>query len=178
MKRNHIVVFGGSNSKNSINKALATYTANQIDSVDISILDLNDFELPLFGVDLEANEGIPSEATRFSLLLESCDGIILSLAEHNGSYSAAFKNLLDWLSRIDKSVWKNKPMLLMATSPGGRGGATVLSAAKSAFPHFGGNVVASYSLPKFYENYEEGVITNEEFSNALSEQVNIFVDSL
>jgi NAD(P)H-dependent FMN reductase len=27
---------------------------------------------------------------------------------------AAFKNIFDWMSRIDKNVWQNKPMLLMA----------------------------------------------------------------
>ena len=47
-----IIAFGGSNSKNSINKELAAYTANQINNVEVEVLDLNDFELPLYGIDL------------------------------------------------------------------------------------------------------------------------------
>lgn len=61
----HIITFAGSNSKNSINKALAIYAASLIEDVNIDVLDLNDFELPLFGIDLEEKEGIPARAQDF-----------------------------------------------------------------------------------------------------------------
>ena len=51
-------------------------------------------------------------------------------------------------------------MLLMATSPGGRGGATVLEVAKNRFPYMGGNVVASFSLPSFNDHFSEKGITD------------------
>ena len=133
-----IVALGGSNSKNSINRALATYAANQLENSEVTIADLNEFDLPLYGIDLENDKGIPEEATRLNTLIESADGLVISLAEHNGSYAAAFKNAYDWMSRINQKVWKNKPMLLMATSPGARGGATVLQTAKSRFSVFRG----------------------------------------
>jgi chromate reductase len=79
----------------------------------------------------------------------------LSLAEHNGAYATAFKNVFDWMSRLDGKLWSDVPMLLMATSGGARGGATVLEIAKGRFPYMGGNIVAEFSLPSFGENFSD-----------------------
>lgn len=54
-----IIAFGASSSKHSINKQLATYAANQFSNVDIEILDLNDYEMPIFSVDKEKENGFP-----------------------------------------------------------------------------------------------------------------------
>lgn len=154
-----IIAFAGSNSKQSINKQLAIFTANQIKNAHVKVLDLNDFELPLYGIDYETEHGVPDAAKQFLKIIKSADGIVLSLAEHNGAYSSAFKNLFDWMSRIDGKLWNNKPMLLMATSPGGRGGASVLEMAKGRFPFMDGNIVAEFSLPSFSQNFsEDGII--------------------
>ena len=76
------------------------------------------------------------------------------------------------MSRIDGKLWSNVPMLIMATSPGGRGGATVLEIAKGRFPYMGGNIVADFSLPSFGQNFsEDGVIDtalNAQFQIAIS----------
>jgi NAD(P)H-dependent FMN reductase len=61
---------------------------------------------------------------KFAALLDSHDAYLISLAEHNFSYTAVFKNLVDWLSRnfADqregyKNTWRNKPMLLFSVTP-------------------------------------------------------------
>ena len=171
MKR--IIALGGSNSKNSINKQLATYAVNRINNTKTIVLDLNDFDLPLYGIDFETEKGIPAEAHRLNELIASADGLVVSLAEHNGSYTAAFKNAFDWLSRINKYVWKNIPMLLMATSPGGRGGIGVLEAAKKSFPHLGGNIVADFSLPSFNSNFSENGLKDDELNTALNQKIKL-----
>lgn len=119
-------------------------------------LDLRSFSLPIYSADEEESNGIPQDAQRFFELIREHDAIVVSLAEHNGSYAAAFKNLFDWATRIDQKIWGGKPMLLLATSPGGRGGATVLGAAKVTFPHLGADVRGSFSLPSFYDHFEAG----------------------
>ena len=91
-----IVAFGASNSSRSINKKFARFAANELADVDVNFLDLNDFEMPLFNVDREKDSGIPQQAYDFKKHLQDSDGIIISFAEHNGSYSAAFKNVFDW----------------------------------------------------------------------------------
>ena len=164
----NIIAFAGSNSKNSINKQLAAYASNQLEGAETTVLDLNDFELPVYGIDLENEHGIPDNAHRLLDLIKNSDGIVLSLAEHNGSYAAVFKNTYDWMSRIDNKLWSNVPMLLMATSPGGRGGASVLDTAANGFKHLGGNVVATFSLPSFGTNFSETGIANADLSNQLN----------
>lgn len=151
-----VLAFGASNSRNSINHKLALYAASLIPGAQVTILNLNDFEMPIFGVDKEKPGVVQEKAQVFLDLIKNHDVIVLSLAEHNGSYSAAFKNILDWASRINGKVFQDKPMLLLATSPGARGGASVLEAAKGRFPFMGGNIKASFSLPEFEKNFKEG----------------------
>ncbi len=174
----NIIAFAGTNSKKSINKELATYASSFVEDVKVNILDLNDFELPLYGIDYEVDHGIPDNAHKFLDAIKSSDGIILSLAEHNGAYSTAFKNLFDWMSRIDGKLWSEKPMLLMATSPGGRGGVTVLEIAKGRFGYMGGNVVADFSFPSFYDNFSDGKITDETLNSDLKNKVVSFQKTL
>ena len=168
-----IIAFGASSSKQSINKQLATFAANQFQNVSVEILDLNDYEMPIFSVDKEKENGIHPLAQEFYSKLGSADLIIISFAEHNGNYSSAFKNILDWTSRINAKTFQEKPMLLLATSPGARGGSSVLEIASKRFPFQGGIVKGSFSLPSFYENFDvvNGII-HQEYKNQLLEIVN------
>jgi NAD(P)H-dependent FMN reductase len=168
-----LLAFAASSSKKSINKQLVTYACSLLQDAESEILDLNDYELPLFSVDREEELGQPKLAHDFLAKIESCDALIISFAEHNGSYSVAYKNLFDWCSRIRKEIFFNKPLVLLATSPGGRGGASVLALANASLPRFSANVKASLSIPSFYENYdvEKGVITNAELNKQLHEAV-------
>jgi len=157
-----ILAFAGSTSSTSINRELVKFVLKNFQDDEINLIDLNDFDMPVFSVDRE-KKGFPDEAHKFLKLIEDNDVIICSLAEHNRSYSAAFKNVFDWASRINVKVFQNKPMLLMSTSPGGYGGGNVMNTAKTFFPQFGADVKETFSLPKFYENFdlETGVINPE-----------------
>ena len=168
-----IIAFGASSSKQSINKQLVTFAANQFQNVSVEILDLNDYEMPVFSVDKEKENGIHPLAQEFYDKLGSADLIIISFAEHNGNYSTAFKNILDWTSRINAKTFQEKPMLLLATSPGARGGSSVLEIANKRFPFQGGIVKGSFSLPSFFENFDvvNGII-HPEYKNQLLEIVN------
>tara|TARA_B100000809_G_C15092986_1_gene513915 strand:- start:1252 stop:1782 length:531 start_codon:yes stop_codon:yes gene_type:complete len=173
-----IIALGGSNSKNSINKTLAVYVAKQLENTETLVIDLNDFDIPLYGIDIETTDGIPTEAVRLSEQFSLADGFVVSLAEHNGSYAAAFKSAYDWLSRINPKVWNNKPMLLMATSPGGRGGTGVLQGAKSTFSRMGANLIADFSLPSFYDNFSKNDISNKELKEDLIDKINKFKNEI
>ena len=171
-----IIACAGSNSQNSINKKLAIYAANLFDNADVEVLDLNDFEMPLYSVDIEVEIGQHPLAKAFLAKISSADILVVSLAENNGNYSVAFKNIFDWCSRIGAKVFQEKPMLLMATSPGARGGATVLEIAKNALPRYGADVKATFSLPSFNDNFDviKGRISNEELDKHLKEIIKDF----
>lgn len=174
-----ILAFAGSNSKMSINKQLAKYASSLLKDVEVNLIDLNDFDAPLYSIDLEGElEEMPESANRLLNLIKESDGLVLSLAEHNGVYATVFKNLFDWMTRIESNFLFKKPMLLMATSPGARGGQTVLTIAKARFPWHDGNIVATFSLPSFNENFENGKITNEDLNNELLAQVEELQKSL
>ena len=164
-----IIAFGASTSNNSINKKLATYAASLFENATVEVLDLTDFEMPLFDVDLEMTIGEHKLAQAFLDKIKGADLLVVSMSEHNGNYSAAFKNIFDWCTRINGKVFQEKPMLLLATSPGARGGASVLEIAKNAFPRYGALVKATFSLPSFDENFDmqKGQISNTELDNDL-----------
>ena len=168
-----VIAFGASSSRASINKQLATYSANLAatteSNIKVEVLDLNDFELPIFSQDKEKELGQPEAAKAFFNKLGESDAIIISFAEHNGSYTAAYKNLFDWASRINQKVFQSKPMLLLATSPGPGGAASVLAAAAGSAPYSAGDVKASLSIPSFFDNFdiENNILTNDAIKQQL-----------
>jgi NAD(P)H-dependent FMN reductase len=172
-----IITLGGSSSSSSINKRLAEYAGRQVSGAVVANLDLRDYEIPLYSIDYEKEQGFSEDLLALEQEIADADGIILSLAEHNGAYTAAFKNAFDWLSRRESKVWRNKPMLLLSTSPGVRGGQSVLEIAKKRFPFNGGNIISSMSFPSFNENFEEGEVTNDSLRNELLVKIREFSQS-
>ncbi len=168
-----ILAFGASSSTTSINKQLAIYAVGLLDDVDVEILDLNDYTLPLFSEDKEKEIGQPQAAKNFFAKIGESDALIISLAEHNGSYTAAYKNLFDWCSRIDPKLFQNKPLVYLATSPGPGGARNVLASAKQSAPFFAGEVKAALSIPKFYETFdiETGTLKNDALKAQLIQTV-------
>lgn len=168
-----IVAFAGSTSSTSINLQLVKLALSHIKGHEIRILSLNDYEMPIFSVDRE-KQGYPAEARAFRKAMEDSDAIVVSLAEHNRSYSAAMKNILDWCSRIDMNIFHNKPMLLMSTSPGSYGGGNVMGLARSLFPRCSADVKATFSLPSFNDNFKDGRITDESLKTEFEAQIGVF----
>ena len=172
-----ILAFGGSTSSTSINKQFASYASSLMANVEATVINLNNYSAPIYSVD-EEGRGFPELMLKLSEYMENFDGFVVSLAEHNGSYTAAFKSMLDWLSRISRSVFNSKPVLLISTSPGGRGGASVLANASAYFPHIGASEVVTFSLPNFFDNFDQGKIVNRELRDLLGQKVDEFQSKL
>lgn len=162
-----ILAFAASNSLTSLNKQLVSYAATLFHQLapgsSIELLDLNDYEMPIYRPDRQA-AGMPEQAHTFLRKIGEADALIISFAEHNGSFSAAFKNIYDWASRINMAVYQQKPTVMLATSPGGRGGKGVLDTAVTIAPFFGADIRGSLSIPSFHQNFdvESGTMTNPE----------------
>jgi chromate reductase, NAD(P)H dehydrogenase (quinone) len=170
----NILAFAATSSTKSINNQLVRYAVSQLVGAETEILDINDYELPLFSEDREEQLGQPDLAKEFLDKIGNSDAVIISFAEHNGSYTAAYKNIFDWASRINPKVFQNKPMVLLATSPGPGGASSVLASATAAAPYFDGVVKSSFSVPSFYDNFdiEQGRITNDEINRQLLTSIN------
>ncbi|WP_159951246.1 NADPH-dependent FMN reductase [Polaribacter septentrionalilitoris] len=169
-----ILAFAGSTSSTSINKQLATFAAENLENTSFDVIDLRDFSMPIYSQDEEQENGFPEDAKKFSALFDEYDGFIVSLAEHNSSYAAAFKNIYDWSSRVEANVFRDKPLLLMAASPGARGGASVLESGIARFSRMGAKELVSFSFPNFYDNFKDGKIINTTLLEDLNEKVNEF----
>ena len=61
--------------------------------------------------------GRPEGAQAYFDKLESADAFVISLAEHNGTYTAAYKNLFDWASRINQQMFAHKPVVYLSDKP-------------------------------------------------------------
>lgn len=166
-----VLAFGTSNSRNSINQKLARYAATQIDDADVTLLDIHNLEMPIYSEEREKESGIPAFAHDFYQAIGEADAVVISFAEYNGSYTAAYKNLFDWASRIDMKVYQDKPMIMLATSPGAGGAQSVLATAEASAPFFAADVKGALSLPNFFDNYdvEKGEVTDEAFNEQLNE---------
>ena len=156
-----ILAFAGSNSSTSINHQFLTHIANRIQGHEVKIIRLTEFEIPMFGVDLQRERGFPVDVQVIKNLIAEHDALIISVNEHNRNVSAFFKNLIDWLSRIDRNFLAEKKILLISTSNGARGAAAALDYTKEILPRFGGQVIESFSFPSFKDNFEDDKVLNE-----------------
>lgn len=169
-----ILAFAGSNSSTSINQQLIIATSNLIDFAQVDIINLRDYSVHMFGVDIEAEEGTPEKMKELSMLISKYDAFIVATPEHNSMPPAFFLNIIDWLSRINRTIFGGKPIMAMSTSPGARAGVTALAILESTFPRFGGQVAAVYSLPSFNDNFKNNEIVNLEELEKLRQQIEAF----
>lgn len=174
-----VLAFATSNSLTSINKQLVQYATSLFNdaNVQVEIIDLNDFEMDIYRPDREDQNGIPKKAIAFYDKITAADALIISFAEYNGSYTAAYKNIFDWASRIDMKLYQNKPTMVMGASPGPRGAMKVLQFTQEIAPFFAMDIKSCISIPEFHQhfNFETGQMISEkyitEISNALTQLV-------
>lgn len=161
-----VLAFAASNSSTSINRQLVGYAADRLRAqsadTEVEFLDLNDFEMPIYSQDREAADGIPAQAQAFFDKIGAADAVVVSFAEHNGSTTAAWKNIFDWMSRIEMKLWQGKPVVFLAASPGPRAGAGVLGGQDALAPHFGADLKASHGVGVWSEAWDGTTLTRDE----------------
>ncbi|VGO17342.1 Chromate reductase [Pontiella desulfatans] len=164
----NILAFAGSNSSRSVNKQLLEHAEQRFKDQKITLINLPDFDAPIFSEDLEKEFGIPESIQKLREQFDSHDAYLIASPEHNGMMPAFFKNVMDWLSRMDGSVFQKKPVMLMSASPGPRGGQTNLANMKAVFPHWGASAVfADFFVGSFHQTYDAG---EKAFTNPDDEQ--------
>jgi len=163
------IALAGSNSSTSINHQLVTFVASIVD--DSEVIKLTDYDIPMYGEDIEKENGIPTAVKNLNNKLSEAQNVIISVAEHNGNISAYFKSILDWLSRNNMKFLDGKKVILISTSPGPGGANSALGITKKTIPYFGGEVVSELSVGGFYDNFKEGKIVNEEIKKSIEQLV-------
>ena len=176
-----ILAFAASSSRQSINKQLVSHAADvfktEIDTqAEIEILDLNDYEMPIYSIDREQESGVQPLARQFHDKIGAADAILISYAEHNGSYTVAYKNIFDWTSRINPKVFQGKPMVIMSASVGPNGGSSVLKTATESAPYFTADLRGSFAVGPFSAKFDSE--TGKLIDEALAKQLRTALNNL
>ncbi len=174
-----ILAFAGSNSSTSINFKLVKYTAALAKEHSIQLLNLANYPFPMYSEDYERENGFSNSLSEFMKDIQKSDGVIIAVNEHNGAPSAYFKNVLDWLSRLERSFFAGKKVLLMSTSPGKRGGIGALQKIEGILPRMGAEVIATFSLPEFNSNFDaEKGISDANLAKEHQDALNLFLSKI
>lgn len=143
-----LLAFAGSTRRQSFNQSILNTAVKGAEEagVEVTLINLADYAMPIFNQDDEAEYGIPERAQAFKELLMSHDGFLIATPEYNSSYPALLKNALDWASRQagDEKVlqaYKGKVAGLIAASPGALGGLRALTALRTLLENVGVMVI-------------------------------------
>lgn len=175
-----VLAIAASNKRNSINKLLLLFAIGKLKQVQVNVISLSEIELPLYNEETENENGIPEAVLDIYQSIEKADGFIIACPEHNGLPPAGFKNLLDWLSRINHLLFQHHPVLLLSASPGLNGGASNLMLLYKLLPRWGGKPAGLFSLGDFPGNFNvvDGVINDRMLDAKLAGEVNLFERAL
>ena len=127
-----LLVFAGSTRQQSFNRRLAQATAAlaREAGAQVTLLELSDFDIPMYNADLEA-QGTPADVLRLKQILWEHPAWVICTPEYNGSYTALLKNTIDWASSPVKShpdwqdgirSFRGKVVGMLSASPGALGG--------------------------------------------------------
>ena len=154
-----VLAFAGSNTPDGINNQLLDFALSRTDA-EVTKIDLNDFEMPIYSKAREAEGGVPEAAQRFKRLIGEADVVVMSLAVHNGTYAVAYKNVFDWASRLEGKVYDGVRVILLSASPGPMAGQPLLDIAATGIPRFGGALLGTLGVGKFAENFQDGALVD------------------
>jgi NAD(P)H-dependent FMN reductase len=173
-----ILAFSGSNSPKSINQRLVHIATKNVKGAEVEIINLRDYTAPVFGVEEQAENGIPESIQSLHSKMQEVDGFLISSPEHNGSMPAVFKNTIDWLSILEMKVFMNKPTVFLATSPGPRGGASVLKHLLDIMPYRGANIIGGHALGSFNDKVVDEELTDKDDNTKIQGLIDQLVTAL
>lgn len=176
-----ILFISGSTRKGSYNTKLVKFAYNHSLEIGMNskIVNLNDFEMPIYNGDYEHERGIPQNAKKLKQLFINSKALFISTPEYNGFFSPLLKNTLDWLSRpepgneVSISAFKNKFAVISAASIGKLGGIRALPHLRILLNNLG--VTVSYyniAIPFADKNFDpKGKLQDENLRNSVFKSI-------
>jgi NAD(P)H-dependent FMN reductase len=186
-----ILAFSGSARRDSLNKKLVRVAAQAVRDAggEVTLVDLDDYPMPVYHGDLEAEEGMPGNARKLRELFIAHDAFLISTPENNASMSSLLKNTIDWLSRsIDDgkgpnsglAPYRGKVAAIMGATPGPWG------TLRGGLPHLRqvltilGVLVIPAQLPLAHADQafaEDGALTDAKQAKALQSLAKSLVET-
>lgn len=155
---------------------LALFFKNYIQDnklAEVKILDLKEYQFPLFEERLKFQESPTLEVRQFAEEILKADAVIIISPEYNGGYPASLKNVVDLLH----AEWRRKPVGFVTVSSGSFGGAQLTTSLLLTLWKIGACVVpATFPVPKVQDNFEEdGKATDKENTD---KRAKVFLDEI
>jgi NAD(P)H-dependent FMN reductase len=180
-----LLFLAGSTRKDSINRKLADCAQRIAGDMEaeVTLIDLVDYEMPLYNGDLESESGIPDAAIALKKLFVSHDGVFIASPEYNGSFSPVLLNSLDWISRPHTKdeeslqAFKGTIFALGSAAPGNLGGLRGLVPLRMLLGNVGGVVIPSQvAISKGFEAFDgENNLKNEPQASMLKGVIEQFI---
>jgi NAD(P)H-dependent FMN reductase len=120
-----IAIISSSVRRGRASHRVALYFRNYLmdnNLADTDIIDLQQYNVPVFDERLKYQESPLPEAIEFAERIRMADGVIIVVPEYNGGYPASIKNAIDLLT----VEWRRKPVAISTVSDGIFGGSQVI----------------------------------------------------
>lgn len=182
------IFLSGSIRKGSFNTQVALhayhYAQNHHPESGSAFIDLDDYPMPIFNQDLEADHGLPATAQSLKAMFKHADGFFISCPEYNSSYPALLKNTIDWVSRQEDGeekpllAFENKIFAVASASVGKMGGVRAQKSLITLFENIGAKVVPStFTLANASEAFnDDGNFKDDEKSKELYKLVDALLN--
>lgn len=143
-----ILAFAGSARRESLNRKLLAVAvdATRVAGGDVTLLDLNEYALPLYHGDEEDARGLPPAAVKLIDLVNAHAGLLIASPEYNSFMTPLLKNTIDWISRADENPFTGKVAAVVSASPGALGGARSMMHVRHLLLHLGCHVVPAQCI--------------------------------
>lgn len=129
-----ILAFAGSLRMHSFNRRVlrAAVAGAEKAGAEVTFVDLRDYPMPVYNQDDQDAFGFDENALKFQRLIHEHEGLLIATPEHNGSFPAALKNVIEWASRRNDSyeggrVFPGKVAGVMSAAPNAFGGVRSLA---------------------------------------------------
>ncbi|HTB81972.1 MAG TPA: NAD(P)H-dependent oxidoreductase [Opitutaceae bacterium] len=153
-----ILAFSGSARRESLNKKFLAAAVSAVREAggEITLIDLNDYVLPLYHGDLEAAQGLPENAQKLIDLTVKHDALLIGSPEYNKSITPLLKNTLDWMTRAEIDPFEGKVAAVVSASPGILGATHSQQLVRQLLLNLGCSVVPAFCvLPRAHEAFDE-----------------------
>ncbi|MBP1917440.1 azobenzene reductase [Lederbergia galactosidilyticus] len=165
-----ILVINGGMPKGGRTELLTQFIAKEY---RLPYINISEIQLPLLTGEQEQWQ-LPAVIS-FKKKVKAADGLILISPEYHGGMSGALKNTLDYLTREELN---HKPVALLATAGGGKGGINCLNNMRTVMRGFYANVIPKQIIldPDCFD-YEDGTLLEEsrDLVTKLVDELNMYV---
>jgi NAD(P)H-dependent FMN reductase len=133
----------------------------------VEILDLKEYDFPVFDNPLKALKSPPVLALQFAEKIKAACGVIIVTPEYNGGYPASLKNAVDLLY----DEWRHKPTGIVTVSAGPFAGTQALVALQfTLWKMKAWTITEMFSVPSVQNTYDaNGNATDKEGSDKLAQ---------